>query len=154
MSSKDQVVGSKKGNKMLLVVIIVILILAGGYIFYTRNKNVPGTTSDTDSQGASVAGATRGEEALLAEAIEKVGKLIAVPEGESPVLLTVSDPEQLRGQPFFDTSKVGDQVLIYQKAGKAFLYDPVANKILEVATVGFETSREISPTAEESNSSE
>ena len=31
--------------------------------------------------------------------------------------------------------KNGDKVLIYSQAGKAYLYDPVINKLLEVAPI-------------------
>ena len=64
--------------------------------------------------------------------IAKVGKLIKLPEGEIPTVATVSDLARLKEQPFFNKAKVGDKVLIYTQAKKAFLYDPVNNLILEV----------------------
>ena len=70
-------------------------------------------------------------EALIA----KVGRLIVLPEGERPTIATVTDPERLRDQAFFAQAKKGDKVLIYANARKAILYDPVADKILEVAPV-------------------
>jgi hypothetical protein len=65
----------------------------------------------------------------------KVGKLIVLPEGEEPTVATVTDPELLKDQPFFANAKTGDKVLIYTNARKAVLYNPEANKIIEVAPV-------------------
>lgn len=65
--------------------------------------------------------------------VSEVSKLIVLPEDEEPSIATVSDPEQLAGQPFFSKAKKGDKVLIYTNAQKAILYDPVAKKIIDIA---------------------
>ena len=67
--------------------------------------------------------------------ISAIGKLIVLPTGEQPTLATVTDPEKLKDQPFFASAKTGDKVLIFTNAKKAILYDPVANKIVEVAPI-------------------
>ncbi len=67
--------------------------------------------------------------------VERVGRLIILPEGEEPTIATVSDPQKLQGQSFFANAKVGDKVLIYTNAKKAILYDPVEDRIIEVAPV-------------------
>lgn len=65
--------------------------------------------------------------------VAMVAAHIVLPEGEDPTVATVSSLEQLAGQPFFASAKVGHKVLIYTKAKKAILYDPVMDKIVEVA---------------------
>ncbi len=67
--------------------------------------------------------------------IGKVSQLIILPEGETPTIATVSDPEKLKDQPFFAKAKVGDKVLIYPNSQKAILYDPVKDIIVEVAPI-------------------
>lgn len=67
------------------------------------------------------------------DVVAAVGKLIVLPEGEEPTVATVSDVEKLKDQPFFAHAKQGDKVIIYTQARKAILYDPQANKIVEVA---------------------
>ncbi|OGG35498.1 hypothetical protein A2363_05230 [Candidatus Gottesmanbacteria bacterium RIFOXYB1_FULL_47_11] len=64
-----------------------------------------------------------------------VGKLILLPEGETPTVMTVTDKEKLSGQLFFANAKNGDKVLVYEKAKKAFLYDPDENKVIEVGPI-------------------
>src|SRR3989344_8404321 len=71
----------------------------------------------------------------LQEIVTKVGRLVVLPVDEQPTLATVADPEQLKDQPFFAQAKKGDKVLVYNKAQKAILYDPVQNKIVEIAPI-------------------
>lgn len=77
--------------------------------------------------------------------IEKVGKLILLPE-EDASIATIADIDKLKDQAFFAKAKKGDKVLVFTNAKKAILYDPLANKILEVAplTIG---SASASPSA-------
>ena len=67
--------------------------------------------------------------------VARVGHLLVLPEGEDPTVATVNETEKLKEQPFFEKAKKGDKVLIYTNAKKAVLYDPVANKIVEVAPI-------------------
>ena len=79
------------------------------------------------------------------ELVERVSKLIVLPEDETPTIATVQNPEQLLEQPFFARAKKGDKVLIYTNARKAILYDPVANKIVEVAPVNIGNTQTVNP---------
>ncbi|TSC62676.1 MAG: Uncharacterized protein G01um101448_1007 [Parcubacteria group bacterium Gr01-1014_48] len=121
-----------KGRKVVFLIFAVLLILAG-IVFYLLNKK--SSVLEGSANSAAVAATDTGE--LLEDTLAKIGNIIALPENEKPALLIVNDPEKLRGQPFFDKAKVGDQVLIYQQARKAILYDPLVNKILEVAALEF-----------------
>ncbi len=69
-----------------------------------------------------------------ARIIKKVSKLINLPD-EQPTIATVSDPELLKDQPFFAKAEKGFKVLIYANIGKSILYDPVKNKVIEVASM-------------------
>ena len=107
----------------MLIVILLVLI---GSIFYIKNKT---NTLKTDI----ALDAKKQAEDLIA----KVNKVIVLPKDETPTIATISDPEKLKGQAFFAKAKIGDNVLIYTVSKKAYLYDPVANKILEVAPIDF-----------------
>lgn len=109
-----------------------LIILVGAWVGYRAwfppAPDAPGGSVQTPAQ----------EEAVQLEIntlIERVGKLIVLPQGEEPTVATVSDPEKLKDQVFFANAKVGDKVLIYTKARKAYLYDPEGDILLEVAPI-------------------
>jgi hypothetical protein len=103
----------------MLVVILVILVAAAGYLF----MQITSMKKDPDAAARAEA------EALVLQ----VEKLILLPKDEIPTVATVSDPTKLADQAFFAKAKVGDKVLLYTNAKKAYLFDPKANRILEVA---------------------
>lgn len=72
--------------------------------------------------------------------VAQVSKLIVLPDGETPTLATVSNPDRLKDQPFFAKAKTGDKVLIYTNSKKAILYNPETNKIVEVAPINIGSS--------------
>lgn len=82
--------------------------------------------------------------------VKEVGQLMVLPQGETPTIATVVEPEKLKNQPFFANAKQGDKVLIYTNARKAILYDPLNRRIVEVAplTIG-QTSGAAAPAAAE-----
>jgi len=115
----------KKIGVFFLGIIMVIGAFGGilaGIYFYTKYQ-----AAQTALQSATTNSLE--EKKTL---VEKVGKLINIPTDEEPTIATVTDLERLKNQPFFAKAKVGDRVLLFTKNKKAYLYDPVANKILEV----------------------
>lgn len=109
-------------KRFLIPILFVLLIAmtATAVYFYQKTTNTnPAVQAEKEAEGLVV----------------RVGKLILLPEGETPTVATVSDPERLKDQPFFAKAKVGDKVLLYQNSKKAYLYDPINNKLLEVAPI-------------------
>jgi hypothetical protein len=109
-----------------LILIALIGWLAYGYIT-TKNqleqaKNAP--SSGSQSQQLE----------------NKVSLLVDLPQGETPTIATVNDASKLKNQAFFANAKDGDKVLIYSKAGKAVLYRPSTNRIIEYSTVNLGNS--------------
>lgn len=82
-----------------------------------------------------------------ADLVAKIGKLVFLPEGETPTVATVSDPEALKDQVFFAQAKKGDKVLIYAQARKAILYSVTLNKIIDVAPLNIGTQKSVTPPA-------
>lgn len=105
---------------ILLIVTIFALILAG--YFYYRLKTIkinPQTVINSEVESV----------------VLKVSKLYLLPVDEEPTVATVSDPEALKDQSFFMWSLKGDKVLIYTKSGKAILYRPSIDKIIEISPI-------------------
>jgi len=104
-----------------LIVLVVLFAAASAFLYwqFTELKSNPQKFVQQETQAL----------------INKVSRLIVLPEGETPTIATVSDPEKLKDQPFFAKAKVGDKVLIYSGSQKAILYDPVSNIIVEVAPI-------------------
>jgi len=80
--------------------------------------------------------------AQVAELINKVGKLIELPE-EKPTVATITDYSKLKSQLFFTNAKNGDKVLIYTEAKKAILFRESENMIIDVAPINIGTSSAI-----------
>ena len=125
-------------STFLLIAVGLVFGVGGATLYFTQ---VPKAQTQNDISAEQTA-------AIIA----KVGKLIVLPEGETPTIATVSDPEKLKDQPFFANAKAGDKVLVYTNAKEAFLYDPVDNKLLNVAPLNI--SSDIPPSASTTTSSQ
>jgi hypothetical protein len=122
-------------QKTITIAFIIIAVVAtafGGYFYYKLRslQNNPQVTVQKE------------KEDLLAQ----VGDLYLIPTGEDPTIATVSDPKVLQNQSFFANAQKGDKVLIFTKAGKAILYRPSINKIVEVAPISSGSDSTVSAT--------
>ncbi len=112
----------KKINNLALKVATLLMVIAiftgGGYYVAMKKADTSG-----DSQKE------------LEQTIKSIGKLMILPEDETPTLATVTDPKKLEGQPFFARAQAGDKILIYSNIKKVILYSPSMNKIIEVGGI-------------------
>lgn len=83
---------------------------------------------------------------------DRVGEHMFLPVDEVPTIATVSDPESLKDQTFFQDAKKGYKVLIYSNAKKAILYDPNADKIVTIAPLSIEGTETKNKTPTQNNS--
>jgi hypothetical protein len=112
---------------------LAVLVIAGvGFFVFSRYQQSQKQSALTGQQ--AVAGAQS------EDLVTKVGKLIDLPKDETPQIATVSDVAKLQGQPFFQNAKNGDKVLIYNNNKKVILYDPNADKVINVAPLSSSTS--------------
>lgn len=110
-------------NGMVLLLAVLLLAASGSSAYFYREFSIV-----RDDPSVIV----KRETAALAAA---VGLLIELPSAETPTVATVVDPEKLKGQAFFHRAKKGDKILIYSGAGKAYLYDPTARKLVDVTSL-------------------
>lgn len=105
-------------------IVALVILAAVGFFYFQSQQNQP---IDPNNQQAV--------QEENNKVIEEVAKLMDLPSGETPQVLTVTDITQLQGQPFFARAQNGDRVLVYSGAQKAILYDPNNKKIREVSPI-------------------
>jgi hypothetical protein len=120
----------KKPNlsgKMPLILggLLLTIAIAPSYYFYSQYRTAQRKLTDPNF--------AVNEE--VKSVMNKVGRLIVLPPGETPTIATISDFEKLKDKPFFSNAKNGDKLLIFSNAKKAILYDPGADKIVDVGPV-------------------
>lgn len=119
-------------KKVSLIILIIIAILGvwGTSHFYNKYKAL---TVDANAQAQK-------ETARL---VGMLGKLIELPENETPTVATISDKIKLAGQAFFAQAENGDILFAYTTSMKAILYRPSTNKIINVAPISINTSQDL-----------
>ena len=129
MRNKEDIVPAKSKKNLLFGGLIILLLASMGAaaFLYTQVVELKQDPQRRLQQEAE-------------DLIERVGRLVVLPVGERPTIATVSDIEQVKDRPFFANAKNGDKVLIYTNARKAILYDPVNDKIVEIAPVNIGTA--------------
>jgi hypothetical protein len=120
--------------RLLGITILVIAIAGFGVWQFTQNQKL-------EKQISKLQGTDQSGQAEVKALVAKVGKLIVLPD-EEPTVATVTDPSKLSNQSFFATAQTGDKVLIYAGAKKAVLYRPSESKIIEVAPVNIDGTKE------------
>lgn len=115
--------------KYILVFLAIATGVAGGIIsIYAYNK-----FAAPDTLGVSVAdinGNVTSEQ--VKPLIKKVSQILVLPKNEIPDVLVINDLTQLHANPFFQNASLKDYILIYKKAAIIILYNPTANKIVNM----------------------
>lgn len=92
------------------------------YYFYNQNQKNASALEDTQRQ----------LENSKMSLLDKIKTVVDLPE-EDPSMATVADVAALRNQPFFAKAQNDDVVLFFYGEGKALLYRPSENKIINWA---------------------
>ncbi len=123
---------SRQWKIVLIVMMFASMVLgslgAAGY-FYNENKKLSQKILAPADELASV--------------VSQISHIMELPQGETPTLATVSDKDKLADQPFFQKAENGDKVLIYSQSGRAVLYRPSTQKIIDVTTVNVNTPQTV-----------
>jgi hypothetical protein len=112
-------------SKLIIIFAVLFVALAAVPSVYFYNKY--------QALSKQVSGGSQPDD--VKALIAKVSRHVLLPEGEIPTVLTVTDKEKSTSKQFFANAKNGDKVLVYMIAKKAFLYDTVADRILEIGPV-------------------
>lgn len=110
-----------QSRRRVAAMVAVALIVLGGYIVYEKYFHLTPAEKAQKELAAAVAG---------------VSKLIILPQGDEPVLATVTDAKTLIAQQaFFAGSENGDQLLLFPRNLKAVLWSPSRNVIVNVGPI-------------------
>jgi len=120
---------NKRLSLSLTSVLLIVMVVISFYFFiqYQRTKNL--LTNPTEVAQTEIK-----------RLVNQVGKLIELPNEEIPSMATVTDKNKLTNQAFFARAQNGDKILLYQGSGKAILYRPSINKIIEVSQINFQAT--------------
>jgi hypothetical protein len=123
----------KKGKLInISILLIAIIAILFGVFFYSKLHKLQ---SNYSKQTPEVSEKQKAVEKEIDNLISKVSQIYLFPANETPTIATVSDPEVLKGKSFFTLSQKGDKVLLFAKAGKAVLYRPSINKIIDTVSI-------------------
>lgn len=128
---------SKKKNPaglkaLVLLIIVVAAVGASLYLFQQWQQTKKELAALKKNPNAAA-------QTQVQDVVNRIGKFIALPTGETPTLATITDISKLKDQPFFAKAANGDEILIYTNARKAYLYSPSKNRLLDVAPVNIGT---------------
>lgn len=116
----------------LLIALIVLALLALLVVSDMRRREAEKRMMDP-SAVKNQANQEQNREAAK-RIIERVRKLYMVPEGQEPTVATIVDVNQLRARnAFYAKAKNGDHLIV--TTDRAILYDPIADKIIDVVPV-------------------
>lgn len=119
----------------LLIILFLAIGVAGAWSFWHFRQAEKKLSKPQDAVAKQLQVIKQEEAALVA----KIARLMVLPEGEEPVIATISDIASLaKNQPFYADAHNGDRVIVYMKAKKAIIYDPNADKIVNVGPIFLE----------------
>ena len=130
VSSKTSANTRKKGTLKNLIVLLVFAVLISACVWLFINYNNAQKQVDYLSELTVEDLNKKATDELL----EKVGKLILLPEDEQRTISTIQDIDKLAEQePFFEKAQNGDKVIIYND--RAIIYSPTKNILVNVGPV-------------------
>lgn len=117
----------------LLSILIFILALIGfsGWSFYNYQQ-----AKKEILRLSTLEGQQDLQQREVDKLLDAVAGHLVLPENEQPTVATISDIKALtESQPFFQGANNGDKVIVYVNAGRAIIYSPDRDVIINVGAV-------------------
>lgn len=112
--------------KLVVGVFLLVLVAGGGWWAYNRQSS--------DDLVALSASGGKPNDAQVQALVARIGKFMVVPADETPSATVLRDVQTLaQQQPFYHDAKDGDFLVIY--SSRAIIYDPNANKLVNVGPI-------------------
>jgi len=111
-----------------LIIVLLIAVLAGvGFLLKKYNETQQEVEKLSTVQGQQELNQTQTNQ-LLGE----MRSIIKLPDGEDPVVATITDISQLKDKDFYKDAEDGDRVVVFPNAKKAYIYRPETKTIINV----------------------
>ena len=121
----------------IIIIILLAVVAGGGYYFYTKyNETKQEVEKLSTAQGQQELTKTQTQQ-LLGEMRSR----IVLPEGEDPVVATITDINLLKENEFYKDAKNDDRVVVYATAKKAYIYRPSTKTIVNVGAFQIESTQ-------------
>ena len=123
---------SKKKYLFLGIFIFVFLAFPPAYYFYSQYQKMSDDYEKTKSllnKSSKVLAETSNQ-----EIVDRVSKLIELPS-ETPTIEKITDKSIFGNQAFFNSSQIGDTIIVFNNAKKIIIYREGVNKIVDVGTL-------------------
>ena len=124
---------TKRIKPLPIILVLAFLGLAGfgGWSFYSYKQ-----AKEEVLRLSTLEGQLGLQKREVDELLSAVAKHLVLPNDEEPTIATISDIDVLgENQPFFDGASNGDKVIVYVSAGKAIIYSPDRDVIINVGAV-------------------
>ena len=119
-----------KGRGKIISVLIVIGLIILVIFLDIRRRDANKKLLQYEQSGGNQAQ----NQEVAKDVTEKVRRLMVIPDGINPTVATIVDVKELQAHnAFYNKAKNGDYLVVTND--RAILYDPVADKIIDVVTV-------------------
>ena len=117
-------------NTMVITIVVLALVIIIGFWFFGQKQAQTPVIEVGTGEDAQLT------EAQIADLITAVRRHIILPEDEEPLVATIVNVDELIAeQPFYLGASNGDILMIYGSVAKALIYDPRADRLVNVGPV-------------------
>jgi hypothetical protein len=125
---------AKKSPGKTLAVLLFIALLVLVIVLDMRRRQAEQKVMELSMQNEQLAGNEAQNRENAKAIVNKVRRLYTIPNDVEPTVATIVDVKQLRARnAFYNKAKNGDHLIVTQD--RAILYDPIADKIIDVVPV-------------------
>lgn len=119
-----------KKSLVIISVVVAVFGVYGSFHFYNKYKSLNMDAALQAKQESD-------------RLISVLGNLMELPKDETPTIATISDKDKLKDQIFFAQAQNGDILFAYTTSMKAILYRPSSNKIINVASITINQTKDV-----------
>lgn len=134
---------TKKRRKLIprlstvIICVLLAVVAGGGYYFYDKYNE----TKQEVEKLSTIQGQQELSKSQTQKLLEEMRSRIVLPDGEDPVIATITDINQLKNNEFYKNAKNDDRVVVFANAKKAYIYRPSTKTIVNVGAFSVESTQ-------------